>query len=121
VQAHADRKGAEPHDGEVGEQRERDAGDVERLVGDPLPLQREEDHDREQQPVQRDRADAGDELLHRASPTMTSPVRYSGRSGSISQASANITAGPTTQLSTSDRASARRSATTCPMLADASC
>ena len=50
--------------------------------------------------------------MQRARPTMMSPVRYSGRSGSISHARVNITAGPTSQLSTSDMASERRSETT---------
>ena len=40
--------------------------------------------------------------MHRARPTMISPVRYSGRSGRNSHARANISAGPTTQLRTSD-------------------
>jgi hypothetical protein len=38
--------------------------------------------------------------MQRASPTMIRPVRYSGRSGSISHARANISAGPSTQFST---------------------
>lgn len=45
----------------------------------------------------------------RASPTMISPVRYSGRSGSSSQASANINARPTIQFSASDVHSKRLS------------
>ena len=53
--------------------------------------------------------------MQRARPTMISPVRYSGRSGSISQASVNITAGPISQLSTSDITSDRRSAITVPI------
>ena len=40
--------------------------------------------------------------MQRARPTMIRPVRYSGRSGSSSQASANISAGPSTQFSTSE-------------------
>ena len=52
--------------------------------------------------------------MQRARPTMISPVRYSGRSGSSSQASANISAGPTTQFSTSDDHSNRRSRVTLP-------
>ena len=36
--------------------------------------------------------------MQRASPTMISPVRYSGRSGSISHASVNISAGPINQF-----------------------
>jgi hypothetical protein len=43
--------------------------------------------------------------MHRASPTMMSPVRYSGRSGRNNQARANITAGPASQFSTSDETS----------------
>ena len=50
--------------------------------------------------------------MQRARPTMIRPVRYSGRSGSISHASVNISAGPTTQLSTSDAPSMRRSEVT---------
>ena len=38
--------------------------------------------------------------MHRASPTMINPVRYSGRSGNSIQARANISAGPTIQFST---------------------
>ena len=40
--------------------------------------------------------------MQRARPTMISPVRYSGRSGRKIHASANITAGPTSQFSTSE-------------------
>ncbi len=43
---------------------------------------------------------------------MMRPVRYSGRSGSISHASANISAGPSTQFKTMDVASMRRSPVT---------
>jgi hypothetical protein len=43
------------------------------------------------------------------------PVRYSGRSGSIAQAKANISAGPMSQLRTSDITSDRRSVTTVPI------
>ena len=50
--------------------------------------------------------------MQRARPTMISPVRYSGRSGSISQASANISAGPNTQLSRSELTSNLRSPVT---------
>ncbi len=50
--------------------------------------------------------------MHRASPTMISPVRYSGRSGSSSQARANISAGPTSQFKTREVASRRRSRVT---------
>ena len=38
--------------------------------------------------------------MQRAKPTMIKPVRYSGRSGSNVQASANISAGPNTQFRT---------------------
>ncbi len=41
--------------------------------------------------------------MQRARPTMIRPVRYSGRSGSSSQARANISAGPSTQFRTSER------------------
>ena len=50
--------------------------------------------------------------MQRARPTTIRPVRYSGRSGSSSQASANINAGPITQLSSSERTSSFRSAVT---------
>ena len=52
---------AAEHDREVGDQRQRDAGDVPRSGGDGVALQREQDDDREQQPVQGDRPDAGQE------------------------------------------------------------
>ena len=42
---------------------------------------------------------------------MISPVRYSGRSGSNSQARVNITAGPMTQFNNNDSHSERRSRT----------
>ena len=45
---------------------------------------------------------------------MISPVRYSGRSGSSSQARANISAGPTSQFSTRRAPSIRRSPVTRP-------
>jgi hypothetical protein len=48
--------------------------------------------------------------MQRARPTMTSPVRSSGWSGRNSQARANITAGPTSQLRVRDTAISRRSA-----------
>jgi hypothetical protein len=53
--------------------------------------------------------------IQRARPTMIRPVRYSGRSGSISQARANISAGPTSQFSTNDITSERVSPTTVPI------
>src|SRR5690349_13515273 len=40
--------------------------------------------------------------IQRASPTRIKPVRYSGYSGSSSHARPNISAGPTTQLSSRD-------------------
>ena len=43
--------------------------------------------------------------MHRASPTMIRPVRYSGRSGRNIQARANISAGPISQFSTRDEMS----------------
>lgn len=52
--------------------------------------------------------------MHRASPTTIRPVRYSGRSGRKSQARANISAGPSTQLSTREGISSRRSRVTAP-------
>lgn len=50
--------------------------------------------------------------MQRARPTMIRPVRYSGRSGSISQARANINAGPSTQFNTSELTSNLRSLVT---------
>ena len=52
--------------------------------------------------------------IQRARPTMIRPVRYSGRSGSSSQARANISAGPSTQLRISDEISSLRSPVTVP-------
>jgi hypothetical protein len=52
--------------------------------------------------------------MQRANPTMISPVRYSGRSASSSQASVNITAGPTSQFSTNEDTMSFRSAVTSP-------
>ncbi len=43
---------------------------------------------------------------------MISPVRYSGRSGSSSQARVNISAGPMIQFSSSDPSSSLRSPVT---------
>ena len=40
--------------------------------------------------------------MHRARPTMISPVRYAGRSGRKTQARVNISAGPTTQFSSNE-------------------
>ncbi len=45
--------------------------------------------------------------MQRASPTMISPVRYSSRSGSISQARVNINAGPRTQFRISEATRSR--------------
>ena len=53
--------------------------------------------------------------MQRASPTRITPVRYAGWSGSSSQASANITAGPITQLSSSETVIIRRSAVIRPI------
>ena len=50
--------------------------------------------------------------MQRARPTMISPVRYSGRSGSISQARANISAGPNTQFKNRELSSSLRSPVT---------
>ena len=52
--------------------------------------------------------------MHRASPTMMSPVRYSGRSGRKIHARANISAGPRTQLSRSELIIMGLSAVTVP-------
>ena len=51
--------GAAPHEGEVDQQRCGDADDVEGLVGDGVALEREEQDDGEQQPVERPGSDAG--------------------------------------------------------------
>ena len=50
--------------------------------------------------------------MQRAKPTMIKPVRYSGRSGSNVQASANISAGPNTQFRTKELTSSLRSPVT---------
>ena len=50
--------------------------------------------------------------MQRARPTMISPVRYSGRSASSTQARANMSAGPTIQFSTRDSTISFRSAVT---------
>ncbi len=50
--------------------------------------------------------------MQRASPTMIRPVRYSGRSYRKIQARVNISAGPMTQLSTSELTSMGLSAVT---------
>ena len=50
--------------------------------------------------------------MQRANPTMISPVRYSGRSGSSSHARANISAGPISQFSTRELTSILRSPVT---------
>ena len=54
--------------------------------------------------------------MQRASPTMMSPVRYSGRSGRNAQARTNISTGPTSQLSTSDEMSSLLSPVTAAIL-----
>ena len=58
--------------------------------------------------------------IQRARPTMISPVRYSGRSGSNSHARANISSGPRTQFNTSELTTSRRSPRTVtrPVVAD---
>ena len=50
--------------------------------------------------------------MQRASPTMIRPVRYSGRSGSSSQARVNMSAGPMIQFRTSEETSSRLSPVT---------
>ena len=50
--------------------------------------------------------------MQRARPTMIRPVRYSGRSGSSSQARANISAGPSTQFNIRELTSSLRSPVT---------
>jgi hypothetical protein len=50
--------------------------------------------------------------MQRARPTMMRPVRYSGRSGSSSQASANISAGPRSQFNARELMSSLRSPVT---------
>ena len=54
--------------------------------------------------------------MHRASPISTRPLRYAGRSGRNSHARANITIGPTIQLSTSEVPMSLRSATCSPIV-----
>ena len=63
----AEREAGAPHDGEVDQQRQRDPGDVERLRGDRVALEREQDDDREQQAVERQRPDPRQEALARTS------------------------------------------------------
>ncbi len=53
--------------------------------------------------------------MQRARPMMISPVRYSGRSGSSSQARVNMSAGPITQLRTSEVTISVRSAVIRPI------
>ena len=60
VRPHAFRR--RPHEREVREERDGDARHVQRLGGDLVPLDREQEHDREEEAVERDRRDAGDEL-----------------------------------------------------------
>ncbi|CAB4824732.1 unannotated protein [freshwater metagenome] len=48
-----------PHDGEVDREGEGYPRDIEWVVGDAVALHRKEKHDGEEQPVQRNRADAG--------------------------------------------------------------
>ena len=50
--------------------------------------------------------------MHRASPTMMRPVRYSGRSGSNNHARANINAGPRIQFNSRELTSSLRSRVT---------
>ncbi|CAO0832017.1 hypothetical protein SMICM17S_08867 [Streptomyces microflavus] len=54
--------------------------------------------------------------MQRARPTMIKPVRYSGRSGRKIQASANMSAGPRTQLTTSEETISLRSPVTASRL-----
>ena len=60
-QAVAGDERAGPHQGEVHEQRHRDAGDVERVGGDLVALQGEQHDDGEEQSVEGDGSDAGQE------------------------------------------------------------
>ena len=57
--AESEGEGPEPHEREVGQQRKRNAGDIPRVAGDLVALQGEEDDDGEQQPVEREGANAG--------------------------------------------------------------
>ena len=52
--------------------------------------------------------------MQRASPTMIKPVRSSGRSARNTQARVNMSSGPISQFSTSDRTRVRRSASSSP-------
>jgi len=67
-----EREREEEHRHEVHEQRQRDEDDVERPGGDRLALDGEQHHDREQQPVERERADARQEPL--LVPRLTAPL-----------------------------------------------
>src|SRR6202040_38461 len=57
----AEQVAADPHDGEVRQQRQSDAGNVEGAVSDLVTLKGKQDDDSEKQAVQRPRADFGHE------------------------------------------------------------
>src|SRR5690625_2742003 len=59
----AEQEACEPHEREVDKQRQRDPRDIEGIMRDGFALEGEEQHDRDQQPVERPRPDARDELL----------------------------------------------------------
>src|SRR5699024_2565286 len=59
----AEQEACEPHEREVDKQRQRDPREIEGIMRDGFALEGEEQHDREQQPVERPRPDARDELL----------------------------------------------------------
>src|SRR5579875_1202364 len=63
AESSAEGERAEPHDGEVAEERQRDPGDVGRTCGDRVTLEGEEDHDRVQQAVEGEGAETGKEPL----------------------------------------------------------
>src|SRR5699024_1901050 len=59
----AEQQAREPHEREVDQQWKRDPGHIERILRDGLALEGEQQHDGEQQTVERPRPDAWDELL----------------------------------------------------------
>src|SRR5674476_815257 len=61
AEAGAQRVATTPHEREIGQQRQRDTGHVPGTGSDGITLEGEQHHDREQQPVERPRADAGQE------------------------------------------------------------
>src|SRR5436305_336738 len=77
----AQQVGAVPDDREIGQQQSRDAGDVKRVVGDLVLLQRKETDDGEQQPVERPRSDPRQE---RRLVPVAAPALFPELSGEVS-------------------------------------